>query len=65
MAGARRTRCGTPGPPDQYLTITTRGGFAIARHPDGTPAWFDRGEAFALATVVRTWKSSPRTPGAA
>ncbi|MBU4617567.1 XdhC family protein [Rhodococcus sp. GG48] len=28
-------------------------------------AWFDRGEAFALATVVRTWKSSPRTSGAA
>ncbi|WP_129975544.1 XdhC family protein [Rhodococcus sp. Q1] len=27
--------------------------------------WFDDGDAFALATVVRTWKSSPRDPGAA
>lgn len=26
--------------------------------------WFDRDEPFALATVVRTWKSSPREPGA-
>ncbi|WP_009476495.1 XdhC family protein [Rhodococcus sp. JVH1] len=31
----------------------------------GLEAWFDRGENFALATVVRTWKSSPRAPGAA
>ncbi|UYP18706.1 XdhC family protein [Rhodococcus sp. Z13] len=27
--------------------------------------WFDDGEVFALATVVATWKSSPREPGAA
>ncbi|MBC2640943.1 MULTISPECIES: XdhC family protein [unclassified Rhodococcus (in: high G+C Gram-positive bacteria)] len=31
----------------------------------GLESWFDRGENFALATVVRTWKSSPRAPGAA
>ncbi len=27
--------------------------------------WFDRGERFAMATVVRTWSSSPRPVGAA
>ncbi|SNS96094.1 XdhC family protein [Rhodococcoides kyotonense] len=27
--------------------------------------WFDAGESFALATVTRTWRSSPRRPGAA
>ena len=27
--------------------------------------WFDRGERFAVATVVRTWDSAPRPPGAA
>ncbi|MBS9374975.1 XdhC family protein [Rhodococcus sp. B50] len=32
---------------------------------DELSRWFDDGEAFALATVVRTWKSSPREPGAA
>ena len=29
-----------------------------------TGAWFDAGRPFALATVVRTWSSSPRQPGA-
>jgi xanthine dehydrogenase accessory factor len=28
-------------------------------------AWYDAGERFALATVVRTWRSAPRQPGAA
>ncbi|MBY6414135.1 XdhC family protein [Rhodococcus sp. BP-252] len=28
-------------------------------------SWFDSGESFALATVTRTWRSSPRRPGAA
>ena len=28
-------------------------------------AWYARGLPFALATVVRTWRSSPRQPGAA
>lgn len=32
---------------------------------DELSQWFERGEVFALATVVRTWKSSPRAPGAA
>ncbi|AOD20916.1 MULTISPECIES: XdhC family protein [Rhodococcus] len=32
---------------------------------DELSRWFDDGETFALATVVRTWKSSPREPGAA
>jgi xanthine dehydrogenase accessory factor len=27
--------------------------------------WWDRGEPFALGTVVRTWSSAPREPGAA
>ncbi|MET1087891.1 MAG: XdhC/CoxI family protein [Arthrobacter sp.] len=28
-------------------------------------SWFEDGTAFALATVIRTWESSPRPPGAA
>ena len=32
---------------------------------DGLIAWRGRGERFALATVVRTWSSAPRPPGAA
>ena len=31
---------------------------------DGTGAWFDTGRPFALATVIRTWQSAPREPGA-
>ncbi|PBC56242.1 XdhC family protein [Rhodococcus sp. ACPA1] len=31
----------------------------------GLTAWYDRDVPFALATIVRTWKSSPRAPGAA
>lgn len=30
----------------------------------GLASWFERDEPFVLATVVRTWKSSPREPGA-
>jgi len=26
--------------------------------------WYDQGERFALATVVGTWRSAPRQPGA-
>ena len=29
------------------------------------PRWYDGGERFALATVVGTWRSAPRQPGAA
>jgi xanthine dehydrogenase accessory factor len=32
---------------------------------DGLAGWRSAGHAFALATVVRTWHSSPRQPGAA
>ncbi|MFC5731469.1 MULTISPECIES: XdhC family protein [Nocardioides] len=32
---------------------------------DGLIGWRGRGERFALATVVRTWSSAPRPPGAA
>jgi xanthine dehydrogenase accessory factor len=32
---------------------------------DGLAAWRSAGHAFALATVVRTWHSAPRQPGAA
>ena len=32
---------------------------------DDVVRWYDAGERFALATVVRTWKSAPRQPGAA
>jgi xanthine dehydrogenase accessory factor len=32
---------------------------------DGLAGWRAAGHAFALATVVRTWKSAPRQPGAA
>jgi xanthine dehydrogenase accessory factor len=32
---------------------------------DGLAAWRAAGHAFALATVVRTWQSAPRLPGAA
>lgn len=32
---------------------------------DELSRWFEDGEVFALATVVRTWQSSPREPGAA
>jgi xanthine dehydrogenase accessory factor len=31
---------------------------------DGLAAWRSAGRAFALATVVRTWRSAPRQPGA-
>jgi xanthine dehydrogenase accessory factor len=31
----------------------------------GIAAWIDNGTRFAVATVVRTWKSAPRPPGAA
>jgi xanthine dehydrogenase accessory factor len=31
---------------------------------DEISGWFEAGEPFALATVVRTWRSAPRQPGA-
>ncbi|WP_409333219.1 XdhC family protein [Trujillonella humicola] len=31
---------------------------------DDVSAWYESGISFALATVVRTWRSSPRQPGA-
>lgn len=31
---------------------------------DDVTSWYEEGVTFALATVVRTWSSSPRGPGA-
>ena len=36
-----------------------------ARHPEHITKWWDAGETFGLATVVRTFRSAPRDPGAA
>src|SRR5438034_9677107 len=32
---------------------------------DGIAAWHAAGQPFAIATVVQTWRSAPRQPGAA
>src|SRR5689334_17041325 len=43
----------------------SREGGSVRDIVDGLAAWRAAGQAFAVATVVRTWRSAPRQPGAA